>query len=206
MSTSCKILMDGTSFHAEPVGALKKGWLPGTWVTFSPLKPTFYNNAIATIDVCDEIKWPSGFISIGSMRLLGGFDCKYPNDNELRGEWSPDEMLNYKTEQNAIQVVDSDKMLGMLGSGIVSLSLHPTGVFKFYVYEKYNRAYRDSNGVLGGILDWTVTPGKFPVLYISNRGLLTCENESGSTNCLQYTVAAIDEDEVGMFVIIAGCS
>lgn len=205
MSIACAKLVAGDSIHCEPAGSLKQyGWLPGTWVKYIKATRTFTKGAVTSCERCGNTDYGCGFIPAGSQSLNNGFDFTYPNDNEPSGTWTMDVGASWMARMpNAEISFDSNNQVSKLGSGIVSVSITNTGVYKFYVFEKYNKEYRDTDGIAGTTLNWDVVVGLYPSMYISDRGLLTCEKESVNSDVVEYILADTGIDEVGKFVLIA---
>jgi len=204
MSSAVQSLSQGADdVSCEPIGILKsQGWLPGTWVKFSTTKPSFTPGALATCVKCGNTDWTVGFLKIGSMFLSSSFDDKYPNDNDI-STWKADEGVQLaRANANADVLFDNNHQLSRMGSGIVKLVINNTGVHKFYVYEKYDKEYRDTNGASGGVLDYEATIGGEPSLYVSNRGLLTCEKEDVGSLKVAYILCSVETDESGKFLVI----
>ena len=204
MSIACAKLIDGNTIPCEPTGLLKQyGWLPGTWVKTVKATRLFTKGAMTSCDICGVTDFPAGFVLIGSQSLKNGFDTSYPNDNEYNGVWTFDKTTEYFTKLHNVELeFDNNKQLSKMGMGIAEVNLNNTGGFKFYVYEKYDRQYRASAGVSGNIFDWDTSVGKYPLLYVSSRGLLTMEKENVASMPVEFIVAETGEDDNGKFVII----
>ena len=206
MSSPCAKMVEGASIHCEPQGTLKQyGWLPGTWVKWVNVVRVFTKGAVASADICSNTDFPFGFITVGSQTLKNGFDNKYANENEKYGLWTSDETVQFTSKYHNEDIqFDSNHQLSMLGTGILTAVINHEGVFKFYVYEKYNKAYRDTAGSGGGVLDWESAIGVYNVLHISDRGLLTCEKENVNSYDIPRAVADVGTDEVGKFIVTVG--
>jgi hypothetical protein len=57
-------------------------------------------------------------------------------------------------------------------------------------------------GGAGTVLNWDSCVGIFQSLYVSDRGLLTCEKEDVASIPIPYLVAETGTDDIGKFVII----
>ena len=206
MSIACAKLVDGSSIHCEPTGLLKQyGWLPGTWIKWVGATRTFTRGAVASCDRCGLTDFPFGFIVSGSDVLKNGFDVKYANDNDKDNIWTADAgQLLFGKNHNVDFELDNQKQLSKIGTGIIAVNINHEGVFKFYVYEKYNKTYRASSGGAGGLLNWAVTVGATSPLYVSSRGLLTCEKENVNSIAISRAVADIGTDDVGDFILTVG--
>lgn len=204
MSMACAKLVPGDALHCEPTGLLKQyGWLPGTWVKYVNAVRTFTKNAVASCERCGNTDFGCAFIPVGSSFLNNGFDSKFPNDNEYNGFWTADQTSQLIARNSNAEIgFDSNRQLSKLGTGICAAEITNTGAFKFYVYEKYNLAYRASDGVAGSTLNWTNYVGTFNALYISSRGLMTCEKEDPNSIVIPYIICDIGEDEVGKYINI----
>jgi len=204
MSFKVKTITFGKDdINAEPVGELNQtGWLPGTFVKFSNEEVKFSPGALVTIEKCDNRDWAVGFLCNGTMELTGNFDYSFPNDNEPKGFWTKDESKNFMDiDGYAGLQLDSNKQLSKMGTGIVNVMLNDTGVHKFYVYEKYDKEYRDSDGISGGEIDWSKRKG-YPCLYVSNRGLITYEKEHVDSQPITFVVGAQGKDDDGEYLLI----
>ena len=204
MSMICRIMHRGDELSCEPVGNMvTTGFLPGTFVRFMPNEPKRSPGAVATIDRCGSHEWAVGFTMTGSQHLNHNFNFKYANDNEKTGLWTTDESTQLiPSDANSEVSFDENNQLSRMGSGIVTVNLNDTGIHRFYVWEKFNKAYRDSDGALGGALDYTQRPG-YPSLYVSDRGLLTIEKEYVGSQPITFVLASQGEDNDGKFLVIA---
>lgn len=204
MSICCRPMHSGDELSCEPVGDMSKfGWLPGTFVKFMPQKPTFSPGAVATIDRCTNTDWAVGFVITGSLFLSNGFDRNYPNINdESNGYWDIDRTIHLTSRDASSEIsFDNDNMLDKIGSGVVTVNLNDTGIHRIYTWEKYSKLYRDTNGTSGEILDYTQRVGH-PGLYVSDRGLLTVEKETPTSQPITFVLASQGQDTDGHYLVI----
>ena len=188
----------GNTLPAIPDGDLLKGWLPGTIVNFVYSTENKYPHiclASAMTDVCGV----GGFLINGSAEFLNGFDRMFANDNESSGLWTPDEMVQLaKPDENTVQTFDSNSQLEKLGKGLVAVNFDG-GLFKFYVYEKYDNDYIESNGETGGEIDWQ---SKIGTLFgCSPRSLFTSIDNNVCVEPMEYRVGGIFSDENGKYIL-----
>lgn len=205
MSYCCVKVVEGMTINGEPTGTIKSnGWLPGTWVKYVAGLPKTYKNSFTMVDICRYGDFPSGFIATGSQDLKGGFDYSYGNGNEKTGRWTADESVQLLgKEHNFSMTFDKDSQLATLGTGSITINGNHEGTYKFYVYEKYNLQWRATGGALGSLLDWHSAVNKNS-LYVSNRGILTCEKEDADSIPVARIVADIESDEFGAFILTIG--
>jgi hypothetical protein len=148
MSYAVAKMVAGDALHCEPTGMLKQdGWLPGTWVKYVKAVRTFTKGAVTSCDRCGNTDYGCGFIPVGSSSLNRTFDTSYPNDNETNGLWTVDQTTQFVVKNTNVEIgFDSNKQLSRLGSGIIAVEITNTGSYKFYVFEKYEKQYRDTSG------------------------------------------------------------
>lgn len=206
MSFACAKLVEGVTVHCEPHGTLKQyGWLPGTWVKWVKATRTFTKNVVTSAEKCGNTDFPFGFIIVGSQTLKTGFDVLYPNSNEKGYQWTADETVQFVGKNHNVELeLDTNHQVSSLGAGVVTVCINHEGVYKFYAFEKYDKAYRDADGLAGNALDWDSAVGKYPSLYISSRGLLTCEKENINSIAIARAVAETGIDDVGRFILTVG--
>lgn len=176
-----------------PVGELQKGWTAGTYVYYvdESVNPDFQltEGTLAMVD-----KWsskegayglkpnrPAGFLMHGSQKLSNG-------DMAEETYW-----LTAKEPGNYLEF-DENHQVQYMGTGVATMIIASTGIFKTYVYEKKD----SSNNPL------TYRPSD--ILYVSNNNIWTKEQFlNGGTEGLYsgYQVANIGKDESGEYLIIS---
>jgi hypothetical protein len=190
-------LKDGEEFPVEPVGTLATdGWLPGTWVRYSTTAVSF-SGALATVDLSDGTGILAGFLKTGpqhnqpveELSDMWTTDQRQRDGGSTKADWSGfDASARYELDENL--------QLQRFGSRIVTMFVPPTGFHKFYVFEVNDLAERTNPGT-GAALTY-VSGDK---LYVSNRGRLTSEQESGAHIWTGYVVAKYDNDYEGNYII-----
>lgn len=190
-------LKDGEEIPVEPVGTLATaGWMPGTWVKYAGTAVS-WSGAVATVDRSDGTGILAGFLKTGPqhntpVRLMSDMwttDTRQREGGSTHADWGA-------FDASARFQFDSDSQLQRMGSRVATLFVAPTGMHKFYVFEVNNLAERTTPGS-GAAL--TYTPGD--KLYVSNRGLLTSEQESVSHVWTQFVCAAYDSDFEGNYIV-----
>ena len=190
----------GEQVPVEPVGTLAtSGYLPGTWVAYSTTTVSGVSGAVAAVDLSDGTGVLAGFLLTGS---------QFSNPVQLESDmWTTDTRQRaggdssfdfYGVDGGASFHFDGafdNGLLQSMGSRICTMIVAPTGWYRFYVYETENLAERTTPGS-GAAL--TYSPGD--KLYVSNRGRLTKEQESGSHSWCGYVVANTGTDEQGDFI------
>jgi len=189
-------MKDGEEIPVEPVGTLvSSGWLPGTWVTYSTTSVSF-SGALATVDISDGTGLLAGFLVTGPqhkqpVELLSDMWTTLTRQRaggDTHADWGP-------IDAGGAYELDSNLQLQRIGSRIATLVIPPTGYHKCYVFETENLAERTVPGT-GAAL--TYQSGE--KLYVSNRGLLTSEQESVSHMWTGYVVGNFNTDEEGDFI------
>lgn len=177
-------LVPGESIPVEPVGVLASdGWLPGTWVAWDATEPSF-SGAMGTVDRSDGTGILAGFLVTGpqhntpveELSDMWTTDSRQRDGGDTKADWS-------SIDASARFAFDADTQLQRMGSRIVTMAIPPTGYWKFHVFETENLAERTTPGS-GALL--TYAPGA--KLYVSDRGRLTSEMESGSHVWTGYVV------------------
>jgi len=190
-------LKDGEEIPVEPVGTLAtSGWMSGTWVTYAGTAVS-WSGAIATVDLSDGTGILAGFLVTGPPHLtpvsqlsdMWTTDTRQSAGGSVKADWGP-------FDASARYQFDSNSQLQRIGTRIVTMVVPPTGYHKFYVFETNNLAERTTTGT-GAAL--TYSPGDR--LYVSNRGLLTSEQESGSHGWTGFVVVKASTDEEGSYLI-----
>jgi len=190
-------LKDGEEVPVEPVGILAdEGWLPGTWVKYSTQALSF-SGALATVDRSDGIGVLAGFLKTGPQHnqpviLLSDMwttDTRQRDGGSTKADWSCfDASARYELDENL--------QLQRFGTRIVTMFVPPTGFHKFYVFETEDLAERTNPGT-GAALTY-VSGDK---LYVSDRGRLTSEQESGAHSWTGFCVAKFGNDLEGDYII-----
>ena len=190
-------LKDGEEVPVEPTGTLAdEGWLPGTWVRYSTNALTF-SGALATVDRSDGTGVLAGFLKTGPqhnqpVEVLSDMwttDQRQRAGGSTKADWSG-------FDASARFELDENLQLQRLGSRIVTMFVPPTGFHKFYVFETEDLAERTNPGT-GAALVY-VSGDK---LYVSNRGRMTSEQESGAHPWTGYCVAKFGNDFEGDYII-----
>lgn len=177
----------------QPVGTLKShGWTPGTYVRYvdSSVDPSYHlaHGALAMVDVWSSRKGaagelpnrPAGFLWHGVQKpssFIEG-DEKY--------------YLTAK-EPNDIFGRDNDGLLSFQGTGVATMVIASTGMFRTYIFEQ-----RDSVGT-------ALVYHAGDILYVSDNYIFTKEifTDSGNTGYWSgYQVAGTGHDDTGDYLII----
>jgi len=192
-------LKDGETFPVEPVGTLaSEGWLPGAWVTYAGTAVTF-SGALATVDRSNGVGILTGFLQTGpqhnvpveQLSDMWTTDTRQRDGGSTKADWSG-------FDASARFQFDTNSQLQRLGTRIVTVNAPPTGIHKFYVFETEDLAERTTPGT-GSAL--TYSPGD--ILYVSNRGRLTNEQETVNHKWTGYAVAKYGNDDEGNYLIVA---
>ena len=191
-------LKDGEGIPVEPVGTLAtSGWMPGTWVMYAGTAVS-HSGAVATVDLSDGTGILAGFLVTGPQHLtpvtrqsdMWTTDTRQTEGGSVKADWSP-------YDASARYQFDADSQLQRMGTRIVTMIIPPTGYHKFYVFETNNLAERTTPGT-GAAL--TYSPGD--KLYVSNRGLLTNEKETGSHEWTGFVSVKAASDLEGSYIIV----
>jgi len=198
MGDSVYVMGGQLKVPVEPVGSLAvEGWLPGTFVKLISSSASVYSGAIACVDRSDGTGTIAGLLITGpqhnqpveKLSDMWTTDTRMRPGGETRSDWTA-------IDASASIQIDSDKMVGRIGSAIVTMAGGSDGLFKTYVYEKKDLAERTTPGT-GSVLTYNAGDN----LYVSNRGLLTKEIESPDHVFLGYAVYRAGRDQEGDFVI-----
>jgi len=198
MGDQVKVYRSVGDIPVEPTGdLLTDGWLPGTWVVWSPSAPTF-PGVMATVDR-----------SNGTENLIAGFLQTGPQHNqpviELSDMWTTDTRQVPGGDTHADWssfdaggsfVFDSNKQLQRMGSRVVSMHFWPPALARFYCFETLSYSERHGGG--GGALTYT----EGDRLYISENGLLTNEQETLANNWTELVVIDVANDIEGDSLLI----
>jgi len=190
-------LKDGEEAPVEPVGTLAdEGWLPGTWVRYAATDVSF-SGALATVDRSDGTGMLAGFLKTGPQHnqpviLLS--DMWTTNTRQRAGGSTKADWSGF--DASARFELDENLQLQRVGSRIVTMFVPPTGFHKFYVFEVDDLAERTNPGT-GAAL--TYTPGD--KLYVSERGRMTSEQETGAHLWTGYVVTKFGNDFEGNYII-----
>ena len=191
-------LKDGEEVPVEPAGTLATdGWMPGTWVKYAGTAVTF-SRAFCTVDLSDGTGVLAGFLKTGTqhnqpVELLSDMwttDTRQRDGGDTKSDWT-------SFDASARWEFDDNSQLQRMGSRIATMFVPPTGFHKFYVFEVNNLAERTTVGT-GAAL--TYTSGD--KLYVSNRGRLTNEKESGAHSWTGFVSAKYGNDLEGNYLIV----
>jgi hypothetical protein len=189
-------MKDGEEIPVEPVGDFASlGWLPGTWVKYSATALSF-SGALATVEISDGTGVLAGFLVTGPqhkqpVELLSDMwttDSRQRAGGDNHADWGP-------ADAGGAFELDSNFQVQRQGSRIATLVIPPTGYHKFYVFEINDLAERTTPGT-GAAL----TYASGDKLYVSNRGLLTSEQESVAHPWTGYVVGNTGTDIEGNFI------
>ena len=199
MADSFYRLKDGENIPVEPAGALlAQGWLPGIWVKWSTIDLTF-SGAFGTVERSDGTGILAGFLMNGPQHItpmeqlsdMWQMDMLQRDGGEMRQDFGPQDA------SPAFYLDPIDKLLARAGTRIVQMFIPPTGYHRHFVFEVNNLAERTTPGSGAPLI--YVSGDK---LYVSNRGRLTSEMESGSHTWTGYVVARFGLDEIlGNYIV-----
>jgi hypothetical protein len=199
MGDQVKVLIDGNSLPVEPVGSLAaNGWFPGTWVKYTN-NPITFSRAMATVDISNGEGVIAGFLKTGPQHnqpVLMLSDM-WKDDLTREGGDSQKDWTSFDAGSSCY--FDKQTLLQRQGSRIVTMNIIATGVWQFYVYEKFDLAERTNVGT-GAALSYVPNDP----LYISNRGYLTKEQESVGHPFIEFVVVRAGTDRDGDYLIVAG--
>lgn len=191
-------LKDGEEIPVEPTGTLiSAGWLPGIWAVYSS-NPVTLPGGLATVDLSDGTGVLAGFLITGPQHVqpveelsdMWTTEQRQRAGGDTHADWGP-------ADAGGAFELDSNFQLQRMGSRVVSMVIPPTGYHKFYVFETEDLAERTNPGT-GSALVYN-SGGK---LYISNRGRITSEQESGSHPWSGYVSANTGNDFEGDFIYV----
>ena len=192
-------MVNGEEMPVEPTGLLvSNGWLPGTWVKYST-NPITFPGGLATVDLSDGTGLLAGFLVTGPQHIqpvmlqsdMWTTDTRQRDGGDGHADWGP-------ADAGGAFDLDENLQLQRMGSRVVTMVIPPTGIHQFYVFETEDLAERTTPGS-GAAL--TYTSGD--KLYVSNRGRLTSEQESGSHVWTGYVVANFGSSDEGDFIYAA---
>ena len=191
--------VEGSVLPVRPRGELLKGWLPGTIVNFVPSDDGRY------MDVDVATKYPhkasnGGLFTLnGSYELRPGFDRRFANQNETSGMWTPDECIQFTTnEENKILEFDENHQVSKFGEDITTVNFDG-GCYRIYTFEKYDNEYLESNGARGGEIDWKSRIGEN--LGTSPRSLFTTLDNNVIDELPSYRIGNYAQDENGKWFV-----
>jgi hypothetical protein len=200
MGDSLYVMGGQLKVPVEPTGALlQKGWLPCTFVRLIATPPSKYSGAIAAVERSDGTGTIAGLLITGpqhnrpveALSDMWTTDTRIRPGGETRVDWTA-------IDASAVTRMDTDKMLGRMGTAVVTMACGADGIFKTYVYETLNLAERTTPGTGAPLV---YHPGD--KLYVSNNGLLTNEQESPAHVFLGYAVYRLGRDDEGSYIIFA---
>ena len=189
-------LVYGEEVPVEVTGSgFELGWQPGTFVTYSANDPVFHPKVLATVEKSDGTGVVVGFLFTGpqhnpQMEVLSDmWRVRRREGGDSHANWGAfDNTMAYE--------FDSSKQLQRVGTRLATLNISPTGMHKFYMYEILSYSARHGGG--GGAL--TYAPND--LVYVSENGLVTNEQEQVNSVWTGYVVASTDEDQEGNFLIL----
>lgn len=198
MGDSVYRLKDGEEASVEVSGNLDRGWLAGTWVKYVDTAPVFSEAVVGVVERSDGTGTLAGFLRQGpqhrnpveSLSDMWQMGRKQRPDGDYQYDWtSLDVGMDFQ--------FDTDGTMSKFGSRLATMSIPPTGYYKFYVFEVNDKVERNNPGS-GSALVYTPND----LIYISENGLLTNEQESGSHTFSGYAVARSGEDIEGDYLIV----
>ena len=172
-----------------PVGELRNGWTAGTYVCYvdASIDSSFKLTAgtVAMVDKWtsregndgDKPNRPAGFMWHGSQKLING---EMAEETYWLTAKEPGDFLEF----------DENHQLQYQGTGVATMVIASTGIFKTYVFEKTSSASAPL----------TYLPAD--LLYVSDNGFWTKESY-GIGWYSGYQVANIGNDEFGDFLVIS---
>jgi len=196
MGDSVYRMKDGEEISVEVSGNLSGGWLAGTWARYVNTEPVFSDAVVGVVERSDGTGILAGFLRQGPQHnnpVEQLSDMWKVGENQTPGgdhqyDWtSLDIGMNFQ--------FDDDGTLSRFGSRVATLSVPPTGYYKFYVFEVNDKTERNNPGS-GSALVYTPND----LLYVSENGLLTNEQETGSHIFTGYAVARRGTDEEGNYI------
>ncbi len=196
MGDQVKILKGGMEVPVEPVGDLVTlGWLPGTWVKPSTLPPSISPGVLFTVERSDGTGHIAGFLKTGPQHLqpvqklsdMWTTEQRQVPGGDTHADWSA-------FDAGGPLVLDGQRQLQRLGSRVVTLQVYDNSVCKFYVFETLS--YSARHGGPGGPLVYAIGD----MLYVSENGLLTKEQESPGHPYLHYVVVSVGSDFEGAYI------
>jgi len=197
MGDQVYLLKSGEDIPVEPVGSdFAQGWLAGTWVKYSSTAPTF-TGVIASVERSDGTGVIAGFLLYGPQHKqaielqsdMWRLDKLQRAGGDFHFDWTGmDAGLSLEFDQQGL--------VQKIGSRVCTMCVPPTGFFKFYVFEVYNKQERHNPGTGAALV---YNPGD--KLYVSENGLLTSEKETVSHTWTNYVVARYSSDDEGNYII-----
>lgn len=197
MGDQIRTLIPGDSLPVEPKGTLATdGWYPGTWVKYTNDTLTF-SGAMATVQISDGTGPLAGFLKTGPQHNepMQQLSDMWRDDTSREGGDSYKDWTAF--DAGAAFLFDENKQLKRMGSRIVTMVLCGSGAWKVYVFEVYDAAERANPGT-----GTTLTYLPNDMLYVSNRGYFTKEQESPTNMFTEYLVARTGTDTEGAFLIV----
>ncbi len=156
-----------------------------------------FSGAIGTVDRSDGTGIIAGFLVTGPQHNQPVELASDMFTTDTRQRDGGDERANWTASDPSSKFLrDGDFQLQRMGTRIVTMAIPPTGYWKFYLFETDNLAERTTPGS-GAPLAYS--PGT--KLFVSDRGRLTSQMESGSHLWTGYIVARFDNDLEGDYII-----
>jgi len=194
-------LKDGEEVPVEPAESLvATGWLQGTWVRYASASPTpnLSPGVIGVVERSDGEGVMCGFLIRGPQHVspferlsdMWGVDVGRVPRGDSVSDWTahdPGGPLSF----------DNQRQLQRLGSRVVTMYVPPTGYFRWYTFETEDLAERTTPGT-GAPLAYAPNDK----MYVSDRGLLTNEQEGPAHAWTGYVVARVDSDEEGNYLVV----
>jgi len=198
MNDQVYMLKDGEEVPVEPAESLvDSGWVQGTWVRYASSAPVFSPGVIGVVERSDGEGVMCGFLIRGPQHKtpmqqlsdMWGADVLVPGGDKT-ADWTG-------SDPGGPFWLDNMKQLQRLGSRVVTMYVPPTGYFKWYTYERYDLVERTVPGT-GAALAYVPNDK----LYVSDRGLLTSEQEQPAHAWTGYVVARVSSDDEGDFLFV----
>jgi len=183
-------LKDGEEVPVEPTGTLlTQGWMQGTWVRYST-NPVTLPGGLATVDLSDGTGILAGFLLTGPQHNqpvvepsdMWTTPSRQREGGDVHADWGP-------ADAGGAFELDDSLQIQRIGSRVVTMVVPPTGYHQFFVFETEDLAERTAPGT-GAALAYS----SGDKLYVSNRGLLTSEQESVAHPWTGYVAANFSTD------------
>lgn len=187
MGDSVYFLGGQITVPVEPGLSLINGWYPCTFVKFSTTTPKY--NSLGIVERSDGKGYICGFLITGPQHNnpveklddMWNTDTRKREGGETRVDWTG-------IDAGIKRRIDSDGLLGRMGTEVVSMAVIGEGVCKTYIYEV---------DYLGSALDYLAGDE----LFISSNGLLTKVQEGLDYINTGYAVYKTGEDREGKYLI-----
>lgn len=191
---------EGGVLPVRPRGELLKGWLPGTIVNFIPSDDNHFMDCDVAIKYPHKSSNGGMFTMNGSYSFRTGFDRRFANQNEPSGLWTPDERIQWtKSEENFGIEFDGMGLVSGIGKDITTVNFDG-GAFRIYTFERYDNDYLESEGTIGGEINWREHVGE--TLGTSPRSLFTTLDNNVIDDLPAYRVGNYAQDENGKWFVL----